>query len=297
LGRRAELVSELPLLRINWYDASHNALPGAEQQRIGELPKVKVRLGRIGDRGQQKGVDLRIGLDMVAHARYGAVDVILLVSGDDDLTEAVEEAQMHGVQVVLLVVPDKNGHLHGVSRHLARAADGIEAMGTEELESVEPFVMVPPPGGLVLDRPPVSGVAAPGGGIPKPGPALIGAAPPGAILRPDPERHGVYRADSVREGPSFGLGENAFGPEEIDAKIQSVVERVVNGVLLSYSEEQRREMWNDKPSVPRDVDGALLRDLAERLDDYDLSDRTRHRLREEFWDKLAQADPSLTATN
>ena len=57
------------------------------QQRIGELPKVKLRLGRFGVDGQQKGVDLRIGLDLVAHARNGAADVFFLVSGDDDLVD------------------------------------------------------------------------------------------------------------------------------------------------------------------------------------------------------------------
>ncbi|MER5836059.1 MULTISPECIES: NYN domain-containing protein [Streptomycetaceae] len=108
------------MLRVYWYDSARNGIPDAQQERIGELPKVKLRLGRFGVNGEQKGVDLRIGLDLVAHARNRASDVFFLVSGDDDLAEAVEEAQVHGVQVLLLAVPTADGKAHGVSRHLVR---------------------------------------------------------------------------------------------------------------------------------------------------------------------------------
>src|SRR3954466_464567 len=125
LVQQAERMSELPMLRVHWYDSAKDGVPDAQQQRIGELPKVKLRLGRFGVDGEQKGVDLRIGLDLVAHARNGAADVFFLVSGDDDLTEAVEEAQVHGVQLVLLAIPNEQGRPHGVSRHLMRAADEL----------------------------------------------------------------------------------------------------------------------------------------------------------------------------
>ena len=116
------------MLRVHWYDSARNGIPDAQQERIGELPKVKLRLGRFGVNGEQKGVDLRIGLDLVAHARNSASDVFFLVSGDDDLAEAVEEAQVHGVQVLLLAVPTVDGKAHGVSRHLIRAADDLDSI-------------------------------------------------------------------------------------------------------------------------------------------------------------------------
>src|SRR5215218_900917 len=72
LSSEAQSLADLPVLRVNWYDAAANGVPDPEQERIGILPKVKLRLGRFGFDGQQKGVDLRIGLDMVAHARNGA---------------------------------------------------------------------------------------------------------------------------------------------------------------------------------------------------------------------------------
>lgn len=149
--------SGLPLLRVHWYDAARNGVPDETQEKIGLLPRVKVRLGRIGVDGEQKGVDLRIGLDLVAHARNEAVDVVFLVSGDDDLTEAVEEAQAHGVQVTVLAVPNKKGDPQSVSRYLQRAADGLELITAGALDAAVRSRTTgildapPPPEVLVLD--------------------------------------------------------------------------------------------------------------------------------------------------
>jgi len=125
LIKAAEETTGLPVLRVHWYDSAKDGVPDRSQERIGELPKVKLRLGRFGYDGQQKGVDLRLGLDMVAHAHHKAAEVFLLVSGDDDLSEAVEEVQVHGVSVMILAVPGADGQPHGVSRHLVRSADEI----------------------------------------------------------------------------------------------------------------------------------------------------------------------------
>src|SRR6476620_5022309 len=123
----AEQASSLPLLRLHWYDSGNRAggTPDSTQEAIGMLPRVKLRLGRTSPQGEQKGVDLRIGLDLAAHGRNRSVDVIYLLSGDDDLSEAVEEAQSHGMQVVLMAVPDRSGKPHAVSRHLIREADDL----------------------------------------------------------------------------------------------------------------------------------------------------------------------------
>ena len=86
---------------------------------------MKLRLGRRSLSGEQKGVDLRIGLDLAAHGRSRVVDVMYLVSGDDDLTEAVEEAQNHGVRVQLIVVPNHASRPMSVAKHLQQAADGV----------------------------------------------------------------------------------------------------------------------------------------------------------------------------
>jgi hypothetical protein len=44
--------------------------------------------------GQEKGVDIRIALDMVRMAHQKAYDVALLFSQDQDLTEAVDEVKV-----------------------------------------------------------------------------------------------------------------------------------------------------------------------------------------------------------
>ncbi len=151
LIRQAEEDSGLPLLRVNWYDsgARPGGMPDLHQDEIGLLPRVKLRLGRISHSGEQKGVDLRIGLDLATHGRNRVVDVIYLVSGDDDLTEAVEEAQGHGVQVVVLAVPDHAGRPYAVARHLQREADGLILIDPDTITATVRSVAIAP--GLVPD--------------------------------------------------------------------------------------------------------------------------------------------------
>ena len=91
------------------------------------LPRVKLRLGRTSPHGEQKGVDLRIGLDLAAHGRNHVVDTMYLVR-DDDLSEAVEEAQNHGSQVVILAVPDRPA-VHTPSRTTSSASPMARARG------------------------------------------------------------------------------------------------------------------------------------------------------------------------
>lgn len=68
-----------------------------------ELPDGTSKSVRVG---QEKGIDLRIALDLVRLVREKAVDVVLLFSQDQDLTEAVDEIKAisrhsgHPVKVV-----------------------------------------------------------------------------------------------------------------------------------------------------------------------------------------------------
>lgn len=94
----------LRLLRTYWYDGARDGLPSASQIQIGDLPRVKLRLGRVSG-GGQKGVDGLIILDLITIAQNKAADVILLMSGDEDLRETVLHAQGYGVSVVLAGFP------------------------------------------------------------------------------------------------------------------------------------------------------------------------------------------------
>jgi uncharacterized LabA/DUF88 family protein len=285
LTEQAEEIAGLPLLRINWYDSARNAVPDVIQEQIGLLPRVKVRLGRVGFNGEQKGVDLRIGLDMVAHARNGAIDTIILVSGDDDLTEAVEEAQVHGVQVIILAVPNESGQPHGVSKHLQRASDGLDLLDPSAVDASVTRSIAGPPSSSTTPLLPPASRATPPTPTPatlanhvRPGPPAV--APP-ASTAPAAGRGLVYSATTG--GPATIAPEFTRTPEEQMATIDEVVKRVLETWLRSASEAQRAELVDGRPSIPRDVDRALLLDLSDALDEYDLSEPVRIELRSRFW--------------
>ncbi|WP_344840752.1 hypothetical protein [Nonomuraea dietziae] len=74
LQKHAEQRISGELLRIYWYDAARDRVPTVDQRVIAQLPWVKVRLGNLNARGQQKGVDAQIRSDLEALARHHAVD-------------------------------------------------------------------------------------------------------------------------------------------------------------------------------------------------------------------------------
>src|SRR6266496_1786166 len=89
------------LLRVYWYDAAKDRVPTIDQRVIAQMPCVKLRLGNLNARGQQKGVDAQIRADMEALARHRAITDAVLVAGDEDMVPAVEVAQAYGVRVHL----------------------------------------------------------------------------------------------------------------------------------------------------------------------------------------------------
>ena len=167
----------LESLRVYWYDASKDALFTDQHKKIGLLPDVKVRLGRISFNGEQKGVDLKLGLDLVGVARNRAASVAFLVSGDDDLAEAVEAAQDLGMKVVLVGLDDPSHRLGvaSVAEHLALRVDSIITLPAELIESCfaksvsaapRPTPVAPTPGPMPARPTPGSG--------PRPGPRRCG---------------------------------------------------------------------------------------------------------------------------
>ncbi|MFF7731014.1 NYN domain-containing protein [Streptomyces sp. NPDC008001] len=89
------------LLRVYWYDGARRRIHTTEQQRIAELPDVKVRLGNLNANNQQKGVDSLIRTDLESLARHRAISDAALIGGDEDLVSAVEAAQGYGARVHL----------------------------------------------------------------------------------------------------------------------------------------------------------------------------------------------------
>lgn len=98
------------LLRVYWYDGlSRGGQLSREQVAIAGSPFVKLRLGTVNSRGEQKGVDSLIVTDLIDLARNRAITDALILSGDEDIRVGVQVAQTFGVCVHLLGVKPARG--------------------------------------------------------------------------------------------------------------------------------------------------------------------------------------------
>lgn len=294
LKRTAEH-SGLDVLRVYWYDASKDALFTDEHKRIGLLPDVKVRLGRISFNGEQKGVDLKLGLDLVGVARNRAASVAFLMSGDDDLAEAVEEAQDLGMKVVLVGLDNPNHRLGvtSVAEHLALRVDSIITLPTALIEECFTKVLAeqPRPTPALAVRPPAPApvVAAPSPG-PRPSDLAARPGPPSrermilpAVVRPHrSEAHLVYS--------SGGNGPAILPPDDSPLDVaHDVGGSVATSWYGTITQGELNELLADRPILPAEIDRVLLKDCAQRIGEYktDLQG-VRRALREAFWTKLDQ---------
>src|SRR5450756_1865049 len=89
------------LLRVYWYDAARDRVPTIDQRVVAQMAWVKLRLGNLNARGQQKGVDANIRSDIEALARHRAITDAVLIAGDEDMVPAVEAAQAYGTRIHL----------------------------------------------------------------------------------------------------------------------------------------------------------------------------------------------------
>ncbi len=55
---------------------------------------------------EQKGVDMRIGLDIAAYSSNRAIDKICLVSNDTDCVPALKYGRRCGLQIVIVALPN-----------------------------------------------------------------------------------------------------------------------------------------------------------------------------------------------
>lgn len=334
---QVERDSGLPLLRVNWYDSGsrQGGQPDYHQDQIGLLPRIKLRLGRLSYAGEQKGVDVRLGLDLALQGRARVADVVYLVSGDDDLTEAVEEAQGSGVQVVVLSVPGQNGRGHAVSKHLRRAADGEITIEAEIIDrcvrsralaeglvpkddtvqdtSEQPTPATVPEGGAIAPEVPVAGepsVGEPSVGGPAaatPSPTAPSEPKPTPLPAPEPEREpepdtapddvptpavfGRKRATEVVLPGATPTWTTSTGDEPVvdddgvlnPEVIDSVAKNVVASWCRTATPDDLVSLRASKPTIPGELDRALLLDLSGRAGVYDIDDASRHEVRDRFW--------------
>ena len=90
-----------------------------------KLKKIPVKSTSLSDDDfypdfEQKGVDMRLGLDIATFSVSKAVDRIILVSGDTDCVPAMKHGRIAGLQIVIVQLPSPAQKL---SRELLWHAD------------------------------------------------------------------------------------------------------------------------------------------------------------------------------
>jgi uncharacterized LabA/DUF88 family protein len=272
LTRHADDQVRGELLRVYWYDAARDRVPTIDQRVIAQMPWVKLRLGNLNARGQQKGVDAQIRADMEALARHRAITDAILVAGDEDMVPAVEAAQAFGVRVHLWGIEPPYGT--NQAERLVWESDTVEVL---ERSFVEPYFtrqLVPEPVPAPGAGPARPAVAAPGLGIPAaPSPAQVFGdrhAPRQGLGRPAPP---AVAAAAARRGPDR-------------ERVEEAGEHVAQKWILTRGEDNIRDLLPG-PILPPVIDKELLVDAEKELG---LSLRSyqeaREWLRDAFWARV-----------
>jgi len=279
LTRHADDQVRGELLRVYWYDAARDRVPTIDQRVIAQMPWVKLRLGNLNARGQQKGVDAQIRADMEALARHRAITDAILVAGDEDMVPAVEAAQAFGVRVHLWGVEPPYGT--NQAERLVWESDTVEVL---ERSFVEPYFtrqITPEPVAA-----PVSGPSRAAAPLPPPGPAVSGAPSPAQVFG---DRH-VPRPPAKAASPmGAGYGPAAAaaarrGPEK--ERVEEAGEHVAQKWILTRGEDNIRDLLPG-PILPPVIDKELLVEAEKELG---LSLRAyqeaREWLRDAFWARV-----------
>jgi|SRR5579884_103059 len=255
----------LPVLRTYWYDASLTGLPEHDQQTVADLPGVRLRLGRLV-RGGQKGVDSRIVRDLIVLAHDRAMASAYVLAGDEDIREGMEEAQDHGVRVVLWGVPGINQ-----SRVLCQQADEHRILPDEFW--LRHFRLVerpcePSPDGRTGDAP--------------------GRRP--VVARPhDPSMRAAFQeAARDRDGEMVAawLAEvDAFERAAREAGAEFARVLLVEATPVEVERLARLTGWQ----VPRELDGRLLRFAEERLGFLWERPELKATVRSGFWEEFRRS--------
>jgi uncharacterized LabA/DUF88 family protein len=137
--------------QVNFGDTTRARTQRALLRDLGALPHVSIRRGDLVFRGwrirngrlperdpsvtlaaadlepniQQKGVDMRIGLDIASLTMKRHADIVVLVSGDSDFVPAMKFARREGAQLYLVPLG------HGVRSEMLEHADVVLEIETE----------------------------------------------------------------------------------------------------------------------------------------------------------------------
>ncbi|HEY2489256.1 MAG TPA: NYN domain-containing protein [Streptosporangiaceae bacterium] len=266
LTRNAENKIRGELLRVYWYDAARDRVPTIDQRVIAQMPWVKLRLGNLNARGQQKGVDAQIRADMEALARHRALTDAVLVAGDEDMVPAVEAAQAYGVRVHLWGVEPPYGT--NQAERLVWESDTVEVLDaafvkpyftSQLITEAEPArldvqmtAIVPSPAQLFGERHP-----------PRPGARVVAHGP---------------------AGPPGAAAASKLGPDR--ERVEEAGEHVAQKWILTRGEDNIRDLLPG-PILPPVIDKELLveaeKELGQSLRPYQ---EAREWLRDAFWERV-----------
>lgn len=120
---QAETRTNSTLLRVYWYSPWPQTHSTDDLKSLELLPHVKVRVGAgQGEINDQAGVSAHLQRDLLTLARNHAVGDIVILTADQNLLTAIEEAQSFGVRVHLWGIHNNSG-LHGQSHAMMASAD------------------------------------------------------------------------------------------------------------------------------------------------------------------------------
>ncbi|OGZ36719.1 MAG: hypothetical protein A3I88_01425 [Candidatus Portnoybacteria bacterium RIFCSPLOWO2_12_FULL_39_9] len=137
------LVEPNELIKIHYYvgaikrqsnNEKSEKMYADQQKLIGKLQQQKIfitlgQLIRHPDKTyHEKGVDVRLAVEMIRFAREDKYDQAYLVSSDTDLVAAIEEVQALGKTVQYVGIPK------GQSFGLSKAADDVRLLRPEEIK-------------------------------------------------------------------------------------------------------------------------------------------------------------------
>jgi uncharacterized LabA/DUF88 family protein len=252
LQKHAEARIHGELLRIYWYDAARDRVPTVDQRVIAQLPWVKVRLGNLNARGQQKGVDAQIRSDLEALARHHAVSDTILLAGDEDMVPAVEAAQAYGVRIHLWGVEPPYGT--NQAERLVWESDTVEIISADFLRSF--FSRAPAP--VPVPSTPTA---------PSPAQVFAGRTPAVAVKPKAPA------SQATKLGPSR-------------PRVEEVGEHVAQKWILTRGRDNIRDLLPG-PILPTVIDTELLieaeKELGHSLRPYP---EARVWLRDGFWARV-----------
>jgi uncharacterized LabA/DUF88 family protein len=269
LTREASEVIRGELLRVYWYDAARDRVPTFDQRVIAQMPLVKLRLGNLNARGQQKGVDAQIRADMEALARHRAITDAVLVAGDEDMVPAVEAAQAYGVRVHLWGVEPPYGT--NQAERLVWESDTVHVL---ERGFLEPYFSKP-------EHPADSGQPTPAGAHPRTGHHASPRPTPSVVFGDRPGPRPPVRPAPITAPPPPPA---RLGPDR--ERVEIAGEHVAQKWILTRGEDNIRDLLPG-PILPPVIDKELLvdaeKELGQSLRAYQ---EAREWLRDAFWARV-----------